>query len=161
MRRLFAVPPPPPIDAAAAEAGIHGGRFQELRRGDHALISRRVEVVQHVGDVYADGQVEAMRRAVSPTTPRPPPPGPIDIAPPPPRPPSTPSAATPATSASATGRRRSGGQTRPDAEYAIDAQVHRNQTGHGEIVARHQIDGIGGIVTGGEICRPGNKPRRH
>src|ERR1700722_8054908 len=46
--------------ATASEAGIHSGSFQELWRGDHTLISGRVEVVQHVGDIQADRQVEAM-----------------------------------------------------------------------------------------------------
>jgi len=42
-------------DTATTKTGVHCGRFEELRRGDHALITAGVEVIQHIRDVQAEG----------------------------------------------------------------------------------------------------------
>ena len=40
---------------ATAEAGVHASRLAELVGSKNTLVSARVEVVQHIGEVRADG----------------------------------------------------------------------------------------------------------
>src|SRR5579871_906225 len=48
------------VKTTSAEAGVHSGRLAELSRTEDALITRRVEMVQHVGEVHAEGDVIAV-----------------------------------------------------------------------------------------------------
>src|SRR5271157_326756 len=55
---------PAPAESAAAEPGVHAGGLAELWRIQVAHVAARIEVVQHVGEVHAQGQVVAMLRGV-------------------------------------------------------------------------------------------------
>src|SRR5579883_2453465 len=138
----------------AAEAGADRGRLQEKRIGDDALITTGVEVVQEILELGAQRHVEAVLGAAAPEaaetaaaaaahahTAA----GTAGAATAAARAAAgTAEAAGPTTGAAAVTRLGAVAGDRAEAEHAVDAQVHREQARHREIVAGHQVAQIRG-----------------